>query len=260
MLNNAWPGLIWHLYSYDLLPAGGYYGSKIALEQVHVQFSYDDRSVAIVNGTQAAQTDLKIVAKVFDLTGKEKFSREATADVAADAVARPITIPEPAGISATYFLRLQLFSANGILLSNNFYWLSTKPDELDFAKTEWYYTPQTAFADFTALQDLPTTSVRGILSHGERMGKNIRYKVTMQNLGNAVAFLTRLRLVRGREKTEPLPVFWSDNYLSLLPGEKREVTVQVRELDMAAQKPELLIDGFNVQEMSTAAPPSRSSK
>ena len=46
MLNNAWPSLIWHLYSYDLRPAGGYFASKIALEPVHVQFSYDDRTVA----------------------------------------------------------------------------------------------------------------------------------------------------------------------------------------------------------------------
>src|ERR1700676_3208359 len=55
MLNNAWPGLIWHVYDYSLRPAGGYFGTKKALELVHVQFSYDDRSVAVVSGTQEAQ-------------------------------------------------------------------------------------------------------------------------------------------------------------------------------------------------------------
>src|SRR5262249_39811201 len=59
MLNNAWPSLIWHLYSYDLRPAGGYFGSKKALESIHVQFSPDDRTVAVVNSTQSAQSGLK---------------------------------------------------------------------------------------------------------------------------------------------------------------------------------------------------------
>src|SRR5262249_13153351 len=155
MLNNAWPSLIWHLYNYDLQPAGGYFGTKKALELVHVQFSYDDRTVAVVNGKQDAQSGLKLVARLYDLTMNERFSREASVDVAADAVVRSFAIPEPTDITTTYFLSLQLLSANGELISRNFYWLSTRPDVLNFAKTEWYYTPQTDFTDFTALQTLP---------------------------------------------------------------------------------------------------------
>src|SRR6201987_1419119 len=147
MLNNAWPSLIWHLYSYDLRPAGGYFASKIALEPVHVQFSYDDRVVAVVNSTQAPQNALKIVAKIYDITAAEKFSREAKVDVAADGVAKSIAIPEPADISTTYFLNLQLFAAPGQPLGLNFYWLSIKPDELDYAKIDWYLTPQTSSAN-----------------------------------------------------------------------------------------------------------------
>src|SRR5260370_39364516 len=78
MLNNAWPGLIWHLYDYDLRPAGGYFGSKKALEPVHVQFSYDDRGVVVVSSTQEAQKGLRIVEKTYDLKRKELFSPEST--------------------------------------------------------------------------------------------------------------------------------------------------------------------------------------
>src|SRR5260370_34830626 len=106
MLNNAWPSLIWDLYRYDLRPAGGYFASKIALEPVHVQFSYDDRVVAVVNSTQAPQNALKIVAKLYDITGTEKFSRETNVDVAADGVAKSIPIPEPAHISPPYSLNV----------------------------------------------------------------------------------------------------------------------------------------------------------
>jgi exo-1,4-beta-D-glucosaminidase len=248
MLNNAWPSLIWHLYSYDLRPAGGYFGSKIALEPVHVQFSYDDRTVAVVNGTQAPQSGLKIIAKIYNVTGAEKFSREAIVDVAADGVAKSIAIPEPADISTAYFLNLQLFSATGDLLSHNFYWLSTKPDELDYAKTEWYYTPQTSFADFSALQDLPKATVHAGLRLSAGTEHDAAFRVTLENSGKSVALLTRLRLVRGKSQTEILPVFWDDNYISLLPGEKREVVVHLRKIDLAAAQPTLLVDGYNVTE------------
>ena len=246
MLNNAWPSLIWHLYSYDLRPAGGYFASKIALEPVHVQFSYDDRAVAVVNSTQAPQNGLKIVAKLYDITGAEKFSREANVDVAADGVAKSIAIPEPADISTTYFLNLQLFSAAGQPLGRNFYWLSSKPDELDYAKTEWYYTPQTSFADLSALQDLPKVTVRATLRPAVGGAHDAVFQVALENTGKGVALLTRLRLVKGKDQAEILPVFWEDNYISLLPGEKREVLVRVRESDLAGARPSLLVDGFNV--------------
>jgi exo-1,4-beta-D-glucosaminidase len=250
MLNNAWPSLIWHLYSYDLRPAGGYFGSKIALEPLHVQFSYDDRTVAVVNGTQKAQPGLKVVAKLYDSSGAEKFSRDAVFDVAADGVARSIAIPEPSDISSTYFLGLQLFSPAGELLSRNFYWLSNKQDVLDYSKTEWYYTPQTEFADFTALQDLPKASLHAALYPVAGAQHDSSFHVVVENTGKNVAFLTRLRLVKGKEHQEILPVFWQDNYISLLPGEKREVGVSVRKSELDSAKPTLLVDGFNVTPLS----------
>jgi exo-1,4-beta-D-glucosaminidase len=260
MLNNAWPGLIWHLYSYDLRPAGGYFGSKVALEPVHIQFSCDDRTVAVVNGTQQSLANLKVVAKAYNINGVEKFSREASLSVDADAVARSIAIPEPAGISPpTYFLSLQLFSATGETLSRNFYWLSTQPDELDFSKTEWYYTPQSAFADFTPLQSLARATVHATLhanQHKATSESDAAFQVTLDNKSPGIAFLTRLRLVVGKQ-TEILPVFWQDNYISLLPGEKRELAVSVRKSDLGAAQPVLLVDGFNVTAVTVHLTPAR---
>jgi exo-1,4-beta-D-glucosaminidase len=253
MLNNAWPSLIWHLYSYDLRPAGGYFGSKIALEPLHVQFSYDDHSVAVVNGTQKAQSGLKVVAKLYDISGAEKFSRDTVLDVAADGVTRSIAVPEPSDISSTYFLGLQLFSSAGELLSRNLYWLSSKQDVLDDAKTEWYYTPQTEFADFTALQDLPKASLHAALYPAAGGEHDASFRVVVENTGKSVAFLTRLRLVKGKEPQEILPVFWQDNYISLLPGEKREVSVSVRKSDLLSAQPSLMVDGFNLDPITVHA-------
>ncbi len=245
MLNNAWPGLIWHLYDYDLRPAGGYFGSKKALELVHVQFSYDDRTVAIVNGKQDALKGLKVVARIYDTSMKERFSHEEVSDVAADAVTKSFTVAEPAGISSTYFLNLQLFSPSGELLSRNFYWLSTKPDVPDFSKTEWYYTPLTEYADFLALQDLPEATVNASMKVSVAGEQTVAH-ITVENTGSGLAFLVRLRLLKGKDGAEILPVFWDDNYISLLSGEKREITVHVRRFDLEGATPVLALDGFNV--------------
>jgi exo-1,4-beta-D-glucosaminidase len=246
MLNNAWPGLIWHLYDYDLRPAGGYFGSKKALELVHVQFSYDDRTVAIVNGKQEAFQGLKVVAKIYDTSMKEHFSHEEVLGVAADAVTKSFKVEEPQGISSTYFLNLQLFSSSGELLSRNFYWLSAKPDVPDFSKTEWYYTPLSEYADFVALEDLPKASVNASMTVSRR-AEETAARVTVENPGSGLAFLVRLRLLKGKDGAEVLPVFFDDNYISLLPGEKRDITVQVRKGDLDGAKPVLAVDGFNVR-------------
>jgi exo-1,4-beta-D-glucosaminidase len=248
MLNNAWPGLIWHLYDYSLRPAGGYFGSKKALELVHVQFSYDDRSVAIVNGEQKALQGLKVVAKVYDTAMKERFSQEALADVDADGVVRTFKVSEPEGVTSTCFLNLQLFSSSGKLLSRNFYWLSTKPDVPDFAKSEWYYTPLSEYANFDALQQLPKATVKASMKYSDA-GPEPTAHVTVENAGSGLALLVRLRLINRKDGAEVLPVFWDDNYISLLPGEKHEVTVHVRKSDLDATKPVLAVDGFNVAPM-----------
>jgi exo-1,4-beta-D-glucosaminidase len=245
MLNNSWPGLIWHLYDYSLRPAGGYFGTKKALEPVHVQFSYDDRSIAIVNSTQQSQPGLRIIARTYDLSMKELFTREAPADVPADGVVKSFAIPEPAASNTAYFLNLELHRASGELLCRNFYWLSTKPDTLAFDKTEWYYTPLTSYADFTALQTLPPATVKASLKFHEGGEEPTGY-VTVENTGATLAFLVRLRLLKGKDGAEILPVFWDDNYLCLLPGEKRELTVRVRKADLGSAKPVLAVDAFNV--------------
>jgi exo-1,4-beta-D-glucosaminidase len=245
MLNNAWPGLIWHLYDYHLRPAGGYFGSKEALKLLHVQYSYDDRTVAVVNGKQEPASGLKIAAKLYDLNLQEKFSREEKVDVGADAVTTGFAVPEPADVSTAYFLKLQLLSPSGEVLDRNFYWLSRKADELDFAKSEWYYTPLSAYGDFTALQEVPNATVRAAASWGEE-GNDRLARVKVENTGKTLALMTRLRILRGKGGPEVLPVFWEDNYFALLPGETRNVTVKIRKSDGNNEPLALAVDGYNV--------------
>jgi len=93
MLNNAWPSIIWHLYDYYLRPAAGYFGTKKACETLHVQYSYDDRSVAVVNDGTEDTKGLKVTAAVYDLEAKEKFKGGAQIESPADSSTKALAIP-----------------------------------------------------------------------------------------------------------------------------------------------------------------------
>jgi exo-1,4-beta-D-glucosaminidase len=225
MLNNAWPSMIWHLYDYFLRPGGGYYGTRKACEPLHVQYAYDDGSVVVVNDTQEPLKGLRVAAQAFDLNMKPIFSHEQTIDIGADSVARAFPIPAAARTTTTYFLRLTV-SGSAVAstpLSTNFYWLSTKPDVLDWNQTKWYYTPTKAHADLTALARLPATRLAiSVRADASAAGGTI---VSIENAGEALAFQVHLKLVDSSTGEELLPVFWDDNYIALMPGERRDIRV-----------------------------------
>ena len=245
MLNNAWPSNIWHLYDWYLRPGGSYFGAKKANEPLHVQYSYDDKSVVVVNSYYRAFPGLKITAKVYNLDMAEKFSKDAALDAGPDTSTRIFTIPKIQGLSATYFIRLALAGADGKLLSSNFYWMSTKPDVLDWDKSDWYHTPTKSFADLTALATLPKVDIAVAGVSGVN-GQEGRTRVTVENRGHALAFFVHLKVERSTDGEEILPVLWEDNYFPLLPGEKRELTATYNLSDLKNAKPEVEIDGWNV--------------
>jgi len=242
MLNNAWPSMIWHLYDYFLRPGGGYYGTKKACEPVHVQYSYDDRTVVVVNDLRQPFAGLKVTADVFDLDLASRFSQSSVIGVAADGVARALAIPVRPNLTTTYFLRLRLDDSAGRPLSSNFYWLSTREDELDWAKTEWYYTPTRVHADLTALASLPPTTL-AVSSRIQPSGTEGAAAVTVENTGQALAFQVHLKLTEAAGGREILPVYWEDNYFALLPGEKRELRVTYPR--GAAKSPAVEADAWN---------------
>jgi exo-1,4-beta-D-glucosaminidase len=247
MLNNSWPSLIWHLYDYYLVPAGGYFGTKKAMEPVHVQYSYDDNSVAVVNDTYEALKRMNVTATLYNLDGTEAATHGGTLDLEPDSSTKAFDLPMPPKISTTYFVKLQLHDAQGKLRSDNFYWLSTKVDVLDWGKKrDTVYTPQKEFADLTGLNSLPNARVTFTKSMSVN-GSSYSLTVTAENESNGVAFMVHPRVTRGKGGEDITPVFWSDNYFSLLPGERKTVTAR---FDLASQDgatPELVVDGWNVE-------------
>ena len=84
MLNNAWPSMIWHLYDYYLDAGGGYYGTKKACEPVHVQYSYDDHSVYVVNSKYHPAGKLEVGNESVRPSIKPLYSQRTMITVEAD--------------------------------------------------------------------------------------------------------------------------------------------------------------------------------
>ena len=252
MLNNAWPSVIWHLYDYTLRPAGGYFGAQKACEPLHVQYSYDDRSVVVLNSTYQAYKNFKVEAKIYNLDLTPGFSHDASVDVAPDTSTRVFDVPDLSKdqkVSTTYFLDLRLEDGSGKLVSSNFYWLSTKPDTLKWNSSKWYYTPTESYADFTSLKDLPRAEV-AVSGDVSRQGGGQTAHVTVRNPSSHLAFFVHLQVTNGEKGEEVLPVLWDDNYFRLMPGESREVTATYLGSNVLGSKPVVAVDGWNVAPVS----------
>jgi exo-1,4-beta-D-glucosaminidase len=245
MLNNAWPSMIWHLYDYYLLPGGGYFGAKKAMQPFDPIYGYDDHSVWLVSSQYQDAKGLKLTARILNVDATEKFAKEVTLDAAADSTAKVFEIPQVDGLSGAYFLDLRVTDSSGKLVGSNFYWLSTKNETIDWAKSNWYVTPTESYADYTALAQLPKVKLN-VSSRTENKGQQTTTRVTLENPSKSVAFFVRLKVNKGKGGEEVLPVVWQDNYISLLPGEKREITASYRASDLGSAKPEVEVRGWNV--------------
>jgi len=244
MLNNAWPSMIWHLYDYYLTPAGGYFGTKTACEPVHAQYSYDDKSIVIVNTTQQEQKGLKLMIAVYDLASQQKFSQTVNVDVPAESNVKAAVLPSIKDLSQTFFLRLTLEDRQKTV-SRNFYWLSLTDDVLDWEKSTWYYTPTSSYADMTQLKNLPEVQLKISATRTRQgVGKETAH-VTISNPSSSLAFFIHLQIQPGRDGETVTPIVWQDNYISLLPGETREVTATYETKDAGSQAPVVVAEGWN---------------
>ena len=247
MLNNAWPAVVYNLYDYFLRTGGGYFGTKKACEPLHVQYSYDDDSVVVVNSFERPFEGLRVGAELLDSDFKSRFSRSVVTNITADSSTRIFVIPKLQRLTTTYFLKLTLHDRHGETKSVNFYWLSPTRDQFAWEKTHEYFTPVITYSDVTGLNRLPMAKLNLSTRTDTNKSKDTVH-VTLANPGPALAFSVHLRVLKGNGGPELIPTFWSDNFLALLPGETRDVTANYSHRDLGASPPVLSVEGWNFSE------------
>ena len=257
MLNNAWPSMIWHLYDYYLDSGGGYYGARKACEPLHVQYSYDDHSIVVVNGTYTAVPGLHVKATVYDLKLRPVYEHEAAVAAQPDSSDRAFSIPADtmSGDDGLHFVRLTMTDATGRTVSENFYWIPAQLGEFDWQKEDYRYTPALREPDLTALRELPLSHVAVESVRREPDG---RVTLRLRNDSQALAFQVALRAL-DEHAAAVAPAFWSDNYVSLLPGESRTITARSSSHG-GARISAVEVAGWNVSEQRIAVVPGTEKK
>ncbi|MEV0184978.1 exo-beta-D-glucosaminidase [Streptomyces sp. NPDC050625] len=256
MFNSGWTSLHWQLLDRYLDQGGAYFGAKKANEPLHIQYSYDNRSVVVVNNRHGSASGLTARATLFNPDGTQKYDKTATGMTVkgdgahADALTLPASV---SGLSTTYLVRLTLTDSSGKEVSRNVYWLSTEADTLDWANTDWYYTPTTSYADLKGLASMAQVPVSATASTESADGTSTT-TVTVRNTGTGrtPSLLTDIHLVDAKGKPV-LPVRWSDNQVSLWPGESMTLTATYRTADLHGSEPRVRVSGWNTAERTVPA-------
>jgi len=222
MFNSAWPETFWQLFDWYLLPNGAFYGTKKACQPLNLIYNYKDHYIYIANNFNKPFKNLKAEIKVFNINSEEILSKTVAINIDENISDKIFGLEGLKNLSTTYFLDLKLKDETNKELSSNFYWLSTKEDVLDIENSEWFITPNKSYADFSSLNSMPETKIDVSHKFSEN-GNDKTLTVVLENKSDKLAFFIELQLTNSATGQSILPVFWSDNYISLLPGETKTI-------------------------------------
>ncbi len=228
MTQPAWPSNTWQILNADYDTQSSFYAVKKACEPLHVQLDLSNYNVAIVNTTNDLQTALSLSASVYSLENKLLFRHEEKRDAAADALTDGfrLELAQLLSSEAIVFVNLELRNSFGEVVSRNFYWLGMNN------------------ASYRRLNRLPLASLSAT-AKSTRSGDNIRVQVELRNTGPTVSLENKLTLVTAADGSRILPAYYTDNYISLLPGESREVEIEYP-AKSANGPAQLLLRGWNL--------------
>lgn len=229
MTHPAWPSNAWQIYSWDYDTHAAYYGARKAAEPVHIQLNLPDNVLAVINSTREDRAGLTATTRVTDLAGETLFSRTDQLAAQANRVSNlaPVPLADLFKTNPMVLVTLELRDSAGKLVSDNFYWRGK--DE----------------AAYQGLNAMPAVPLAMTMTRPQAEGNDRVVRVTLRNAAAAPALAAKLTLVDGKG-ARILPAFYSDNYVSLLPGETREIAIRYPADSAGAAR--VRLRGWNVTE------------
>ncbi|MGM0462218.1 MAG: glycosyl hydrolase 2 galactose-binding domain-containing protein [Fibrobacterota bacterium] len=217
MQNGQWPSVMWQMYDYWNIPTGGFYGVRKACEPLHILYSYADNSIWCCNSTFKHVDALQVSVDILNTDGSvyDTYKTGITLSAYERKKITLLSVPENRDL---FFLSMRM-KKDAEVISRNYYWLSTSSRdacEEEGTKYTWFYRPLVEHVDYSALLNLPQTDITS-----ELMSSSEAFTVHIENTGPAVAFCVQLDIMHNGRILAP--VFWDDNMILLLPGEKRVI-------------------------------------
>jgi hypothetical protein len=229
MTQPAWPSTMWQILSSDYDTQSSFYGTKKACEPLHVQLNLATYQVDVINTTREPQSALTVAAKVYSLNNAVLLQAKEQKDVAADSSTGSLKLNlAPYLAQGMVLVKLELTNAVGEMLSQNLYWLAAN---------------SSSYRDLDGLPKVPlqmkaTSSVEGDM---------VKVMVQLSNPGTSASLANKLTLLSARDKIRILPAYYSDNYVSLLPGEGRTIEIDYPRKDHDGSA-EITLRGWNAVE------------
>jgi len=226
MSNPAQPSTCWQLYSYDLEPFASFFGTRKACEPIHIMMNQSNFNLMVINHTAKPLNGLKARVRVINLDGSVVSDKTTPVSANPSCATNLGPIELPAALSPVHFVKTELLDAQGRMVSDNFYWRGNNANDL------------------TALAGLPPAPIEGNIQRHDAGGKCL-LDVTLSNTSKVVALMTHIQLRKQSSNERVLPVYYDDNYVSLLPGESRTIKVEAASKDLGGDSPLVVVDGWN---------------
>ncbi len=247
MSHPAWPSLICQLYDYYLNPTGAYFGVRKANEPLHILWDAASGLVKVANNTGTEFAGLHAEAWIYNMDGTQASHQEATVQSEADGLATdcfPLNFPP--NLSPVHFIKLVLADEGGRVASENLYWHSAtfvpaveKPDPAP----KWVHYP---VENYRSLDEMTPVSITGSFSSKD-VGGTSTLVIHLENPSSQIALMVVVKVVRSDVPSERiLPIYYDDNYVTLLPHEKREIHAEFDSTLLKGSQPSVLFDGWNV--------------
>ena len=236
MSDPAQPSFVWQIYHYDLEPNSALFGVKAAGEMQHIQFNEANGDLQVINNLPEPLNGAKAQVTIYNLDGSVAARHDTPVTAPASSAVNLGVVQFPAAVSAVHFLKLELKDSAGKLISRNFYWrsLPAHPD------------------DFTEMEKMPKVTLDAKGETKDAEGKRI-VTVTLHNPSAHLAVMTHLQLRRKTSGERVLPVYYSDNYVSLVPDETRTITIEAAVKAFNGEEPLVMLDGWNITVAPTDA-------
>jgi len=196
---------MWQILSHDYDTHAAYYGTKHASEPVHVQLNLPGYAVDVINNPTAPLDNARVAFEAWTVDGRLAGRGAATVSVPGVGTSGPIDLGIAPLLAREGLLvvKLTLTDGAGRTLSDNVYWPSASPERQRGLDT---------------LAGVPVTVRASARTEG-------RVDVTLTNPSKVPVLNTKLTLLDAAG-ARVLPVYWSDNYVSLMPGETRTVSAE----------------------------------
>jgi hypothetical protein len=226
---------MWQMYSSDYDTQASFYAIKKANAPLHVQMDLSDYTVAVVNTTLKQQANLHVTARIVSPSDIALDTENATVTVDANSVTTALHLPISSLTQKDplVLIRLEMSGENGAPVADNFYWIARDGASYQGLNS---LPPASIDAQTLACSSVPSLS-------GEENTWNVRLK----NTGTSPSVAMKLTLFHA-DDTRVLPAYYSDNYISLLPGEERTIVVHAPSSLAGLRDVHFTLRGWNLPE------------